>query len=225
MSTTTSQWSSQATGQPYSSRDPGLIAVSSRRLLAASPEVRRQTFAPSTSESTSSAAGRIDVSATVSQAVADAFESTKALPNGELLGRLNDIPGGRFNPFPDASTGPLSHQRKMRPCLMSGSVAEDIHAVGAIAVPQAAAHPEWWSCRRSLSPSTTSCVGVAPCLPEIGDRDKHPVPTQPPGVSARPRLPTRSSPASGRILPIERGQPSVEVLAQVAKRLCDPVDA
>ena len=83
----------------YLSEQLARIPDLTETLRAAPPEVKRQTFdAFDLRIDFDKAAGRIEVSATVSQAVADAFESTKALQTEGFSVAVNDIAGAGFEP-------------------------------------------------------------------------------------------------------------------------------
>jgi hypothetical protein len=68
-------------------------------LRQATPEVQRQVFEAFELEILYDKAGRtIEISATVSEAVADAFEKQKALPEEGSLVVVRDIAGAGFEP-------------------------------------------------------------------------------------------------------------------------------
>lgn len=76
-------------------RIPDLTKV----LRDAPPEVKRQTFdAFDLRIDFDKATGRIEISATVSQALADAFENTKALQSEGFQVTVGDIAGAGFEP-------------------------------------------------------------------------------------------------------------------------------
>ncbi len=70
-----------------------------KRLCEASPEVQRQVFEAFELQIVyDKAERRIEISATVSEAVANAFEKKKALPKEGSLVVLRDIAGAGFEP-------------------------------------------------------------------------------------------------------------------------------
>ena len=70
-----------------------------KALREAPPEVQRQVFQAFELQILYDKAGRtIEISATVSEAVANAFEKQKALPLGGLAGGSESIAGAGFEP-------------------------------------------------------------------------------------------------------------------------------